>query len=129
MTIDLGQITNLQKRVGVKIDTKDANGNTVPNFGLPNIQIQPPGSVSIENLVATEDLPAGSTFTLDIVSQTDASTVMGGPLAVTLAVRGQQGDFKPQFTDTFTLSIVIDPSLPGLPTHWDLASAGASVAK
>lgn len=92
---DLGSISNLEKQTGVKLVAKDANGNIVP---LPNAQVPIPAFsqqqvVSVANMIATDDLPANSTFTCDVIGGPNPSV---GPVTVT---------------------ITLDPSIPGPATQ------------
>lgn len=111
---DLGTITNLEKMVGIKLVSKDANGNVVP---LPNGQVPVPAFdqqqvVSIANMVATSDLPANSTFTCDAIGGPNPST---GPVTIefqTHNANGTQG-----YTENVTITIALDPSIPGPSTQ------------
>lgn len=119
---DLGIITTKQRMVGVKLVSQDANGNVVSNFGTPVLTADQASAVSFQNLVATSDLPANSTFTVDIV----AGAVSTGP--VTITATGQQGNFQPHFAQQFQLTVVLDPSTPGPPTQFAV-TAGSIVAQ
>jgi hypothetical protein len=115
---DLGTITNLQTMTGVKFQAQDANGHTVTSFNGITLTSDQASAVRITNVQATADLPAGSTFTADIQGLAPSN----GP--VTITAKGQQGNFQPTFTTTFTITVVLDPSLPGPPVAW-VATAGA----
>lgn len=118
---DLGTITNLQTMTGVKFQAMDANGHVVPSFNGITLTADQASAVKITNVQATSDLPAGSTFTADVQGLAPSN----GP--VTITAKGQQGNFQPTFTTAFTITVVLDPSLPGPPVAW-VATAGAVVA-
>lgn len=114
---DLGTITNLQTMTGVKFVAQDANGHTVPSFNGITLTSDQPNAIQIKNVAPTNDPPAGSTFTADIQGLAPSNG------NVTITATGQQGNFQPQFSTTFTIKVVVDPSLPGPPVAW-VATAG-----
>lgn len=107
---DLGTITTKQKMIGVKLVAQDANGNVVPSFNGLSLTATPVGVVSFANQTQTSDLPADSTFTVDIVGQSVGQA--------TIVADGQQGNFQPHFDTSFTIEVTLDPSTPGPPTTW-----------
>lgn len=112
--MDLGTITTKQKMVGVKFVARDANGNAVPSFNGLALTSDQPSAIQLSNQQTLPDLPAGSTYTVDIAGIA-AST---GP--VTITATGQQGNFQPHFTSLVTITVTLDPSTPGVPTHFDI---------
>jgi hypothetical protein len=112
MSQDLGTITNLETMTTVKFVAKDDNGHVVPSFNGLQLTADQSTCVEFDNLVQTSDLPAGSTYTVDIKG-TGIST---GP--VTITAQGRQGNFQPLFTTPVTITVVRDPSIPGPPTNW-----------
>lgn len=114
---DLGTITNLQTMTAAKFVAQDANGHVVPSFNGITLTSDQPNAIQIKNVTQTSDSPAGSTFTADIKGLAPSS----GPVTITAV--GQQGNFQPTFTTTFTITVVMDPSLPGPPVAW-VATAG-----
>ncbi len=107
---DLGTITTKQKMTGVKLVAKDDNGNVVASFNGLSLTATPAGVVSFANQAPTSDLPADSTFTVDIIGQ--------APGTATITADGQQGNFQPHFDTSFTVEVTLDPSTPGVPTQW-----------
>jgi len=112
---DLGQITTLQKMIGIKMVARDVNENEVFSFNGLQVSAVPANIVTLSNVQQAPDLPAGSAFTFDA----EAIGPLGGPTGqVTITCVGQQGNFQPLFTTSFTLEVIPDPSTPGPPTHW-----------
>lgn len=111
---DLGSISNLEKQTGVKLVAKDANGNIVP---LPNAQVPIPAFsqqqvVSVANMIATDDLPANSTFTCDVIGGPNPSV---GPVTINFQTHNANG--TQGFTEPVTVTITLDPSIPGPATQ------------
>lgn len=117
---DLGTITNLQTMTGVKFVAQDANGHVVTSFNGITLSVDQASALTISNVQQTSDLPAGSTFTADIKGVAPTSGV------ATITATGQQGNFQPTFSSTFTITVVMDPSLPGPPIAW-VATAGSVI--
>jgi hypothetical protein len=109
---DLGTLQLSQKMTGVTLVAEDTKGNIVPNFGSPSFTVSPVGLVSFANLATSTALPAGSTFTVDILAEAVGQA--------TVTVQGQQGNFLPTFTTQFTVEVVPNPNTPGPPTQWVL---------
>ncbi len=114
---DLGTITNLQTMTGVKFVAQDANGHVVPSFNAIAFSVDQASAIKITNVQATSDLPAGSTYTANIQGLAPSSG------KVNITATGQQGNFQPTFSTVFTITVVMDPSLPGPPVAW-VATAG-----
>lgn len=111
---DLGTITNRTKMTGVKLVAKDVNGNVVP---LPNGQLPQPafsqnGTASVANMLATSDLPANSTFTCDVIGGPNPSV---GPVTIEFQTHKANGTLG--FTENVTITVAIDPSIPGDPSQ------------
>lgn len=115
---DLGTITNLQTMTQVKFVAQDANGHVVSSFNGITLTSDQPSAIQIKNVTQTGDSPAGSTFTADIKGLAPSNGT------VTITAQGQQGNFQPTFSTTFTIKVVMDPSLPGPPVAW-VATAGS----
>lgn len=110
--IDLGTITNLQKMVGIAITPKDANEHAVANFNQPNITVDQTAALSVANVIQAAD---GKSATFDVIGHAPSS----GP--VTINIQGQQGNFQPHYSTQAQITVILDPSLPGPPTHFDVA--------
>lgn len=121
--LNLGSITTLQKMTGVKFVARDTNEDAVVSFNGLTLAADQPGSITFANKTVTPDLPAGSTFTVDLVA---TSTPSSGP--VTITATGQQGNGQPLFTTQVQITVTLDPSTPGVPTHWDV-TPGAMVSQ
>lgn len=119
---NLGTITTKQKMTGVKFQAQDANGNPVVSFNGLTLAADQTSCVQFANQAQTSDLPAGSTFTVDIIGE----AVSVGP--VTISATGMQGNFQPTFTTEVQIEVTLDPSTPGVPTNW-VVTAGAIVSQ
>lgn len=110
--VNLGSINISQKMTGVKFQAQDANGDPVVSFNGLQLSTDQPGNLSFVNQQGTNDLPLGSTFTVDIV----ATGITTG--AATINAVGQQGNGMPTFTTNAILAVVANPNQPGLPVMW-----------
>lgn len=109
--MDLGLITTKQKMVGVGFVAHDTNENQVPSTNNLQLTALPAGIVTFANLVEVSgDSPAHSAYTVDIIGV--------GVGSATITAQGQQVAFGANFSSTDTIEVTLDPSTPGLPTHW-----------
>lgn len=126
MSVDLGSILNTQKLVGVTLNPKDANGNIVANFNQPQVTVDQSANVSVGNIAQSAD---GKTITFDLIGKNPTVDAGGVANSAVITVTGQQGNFQPHYSSTFTLAVTLDPSLPGPPTHFDMVSPGTVEAQ
>lgn len=118
--MNLGSITNLQRMNGVSFVCFDDGTpqHQVPDFnGLQLVAFDSndnqSGAVTFENIIPDPLAnPAGSAFLADIVGQ----QVSNGP--ITIKATGQQANFGAFFVTPVSITVTLDPSLPGFPTHW-----------
>lgn len=96
---------------GLKLVAKDDNGNpVVPLNGLVLSADQQ--AVTFANQQPSPDAPAGSTFTVDLIGASPSNGL------VNIVAAGQQANGG-QFNSSATITVTLDPSIPGPPTHWD----------
>lgn len=100
--LNLGTITTKQKMTAVKFQAQDADGNPAVSFNGLTLSVDQPSCVSFANQTQTGDLPAGSTFIVDILGASPSS----GP--VTITATGEQGNFAPQFTTQVQITVTAD---------------------
>jgi hypothetical protein len=119
---DLGSIQLNQKMTGVQLVAAD--GATPPNplvsFNGLQLSVSPAGAVTFANQTATPALPAGSTFTVDIIPALVGQAI--------ITAQGQQYNFGPTFQTMFTIEVIAAPAPPDYPTQW-LVTAGSVVSQ
>lgn len=119
--LDLGSMQVGQKMTGVKLVAADSATPPVPLVSFNGLTLAglPAGLVSFANQEGTSDAPAGSTFTVDILA-------IGVGQAVITAT-GQQYNFGPQFSTSFTVEVTAAAAPPDYPTQW-VVTAGTALS-
>lgn len=115
MPNDFGTMTNLQRKNGNILVTRDINNNWVVLPSPPIPQCSQNGVVTFANMAATSDLPLGSTWSFDIIA-------LGLPSGegMTINIQTHLANGNAGFTQQVPLVVTIDPSIPGPPDHFDV---------